>query len=166
MAAGIDRSRLANQTILSGRSVIVSFGAGNGPFDGWFKAGYGAKRERKLVKSSRRDGIPNGFTAGGYSPGSLVLTFLKTTTQQIKENLAASEPNGSSYGDAQFITTITASEPDITQAPVIIYTFTPCVVVEFKIDETIENEDETKEDLTLMFVQETTNGLSLFSSQQ
>ena len=166
MSAGIDRSRLSSGTVLSGRSVKVSFGAANGPFDGWVKAGYGLKRERKLVPSSRPDGVPVGMTAGKYTPGALVLSFRKTTAQQIKEQFATLDPNGTSFGDAKFDTTITASEPDITAAPVIIYAFAQCSVVEFKIEEGIESDDATNEDLTMMYVQDTTNGLSLFSSQQ
>lgn len=165
MPAGVDRTRLQGN-ILSGRSVAVSFGAANGPFDGWYKAGYGSKRERKLVPSSRPDGIPAGMTAGKFTPGALVFTFLKTTAQQIKEAFAALDPNGTSYGDAKFTTTITATEPDIVAAPVIIYTFVTCTVVEFKIEEGIESDDATKEELTLLYISDTTNGLSLFSSQQ
>ncbi|MGO9358050.1 MAG: hypothetical protein ACLP1D_10290 [Xanthobacteraceae bacterium] len=167
MAIGIDRSRLGG-TILSGRSVEVDFGFG--VYDGFVGVGYSEKRERKGVQGSRKDLRIVGVTAGVYTPGALTLKFLQATALMLKEQLAAQEPNGTSYGDAAGpngqgnIMTITADEP-LAQGPIILYTFRSVFLVEPKFDIEI-TADEVKEELGFFFGDSDENGLSLFSSQQ
>lgn len=161
MPAGADRTRLAG-TILSGRSVAADLGQGS--YDGWYKSGFGAERDRALVQGSRPDGTAVGVTAGMYKPDVLTLTFLSTTAQVIREYLATLDPLGSgSYGNARFITTIRLTEPDIQIVPVILWTFTPCFQTKFKVD--LENTSpEAKEDMTILFLKESCNGVTLWNA--
>jgi hypothetical protein len=162
MTIGIDRARLQG-TILSGRSVDVNV-YGAGVFDGWFGLGYNEKRERKLVQGSRRDLTPIGKTAGVYVPGAFTLKFAEQTAMMIKEVLAALEPNGTSFGDAEFDCTVALSEPDTVNAPVILYTFADCNLTSAKLDGQ-NTADELEEEFELMYVRSNVNGLTLFSSQ-
>jgi hypothetical protein len=127
MAAGIDRARLAG-VILSGRSTTVQIDT-MGPFDGMFSLSQGAKRGRKVVKGSRKDLRPIGVTAGEMENPVLKLSFSEQTVQQIREGLAALEPNGTSYGDAiGYTISYTLTEPVAEGLGVspIVYTFDTC----------------------------------------
>lgn len=159
---GIDRSRLQG-TILSGRSVDVNV-YGAGVFDGWFGLGASEKRERKLVQGSRRDLTAIGKTAGVYVPGMFTLKFAAQTVMMIKESLARLEPNGTSFGDAEFDCTVALSEPDNENAPVILYTYADCNLTSTKGD-AANTAEELIEEFELTYVRSDVNGLTLFSSQ-
>jgi hypothetical protein len=171
MASGIDRARLAG-VILSGRSTTVRIDT-MGPFDGMFSLSQGAKRGRKVVKGSRKDLRPIGVTAGEMENPVLKLSFAEQTVQQIREGLAALEPNGTSYGDAiGYTISYTLTEPvaeTVFGVSPIVYTFDTCWYDEEAGDFPVDT-NELKDAMSFGFLGmsvKSSNGIfTLFSSQQ
>lgn len=160
MITGVDRSRLQH-TQLSGRSVRVNM-YGAGCYDGWYGFGYAEKRERKVVKGSRPDLTPVGLTCGEYTPGAMTVKFLAATAQLIREGLAAKSASGKSYGDVSFGMTVSMTEPDTVNAPVLLYSYATCAIVEDKGD-VANTAEEVIEEFGITYVRSNKNGLYLFS---
>jgi hypothetical protein len=138
---------------------------GAGVFDGWFGFTYKDTRERKIVQGSRRDLTPIGKTAGIYMPGALTLKFAEQSAQMIKEYLASQDPNGTSYGDAEWDMTVSLQEVDTPNAPNILYTFADCTCEGDGLDAKNDAEELIHE-FEIKFLRSNQNGLTLYSSQQ
>jgi hypothetical protein len=153
----IDEARLQG-TIYSGKS--CEFDYGQGSIEGVLKAGHGAKRTRKIVHASRRDGQPIGKTAGKFEPGGLTFALLGTTAKQFEEYLA--NQSQGSIGDTTFQFSVSLYEPDITNDDPITWSFAQCTVEEVKEswDEGIE---EIVTEYTIQFLQNPRNGNVLWS---
>jgi hypothetical protein len=145
-------------TIYSGKSCLFDFG-----FDyveGVMKAGVGAKRERKLVPGSRRDGKPIGLTAGKFTPGTFKFALLSTTASMLNEFLAS--PSLGSITDTIFNPTVQLYEPDKLADVPITVTITNAVITSW--DENYdEGIDETVTEYEAMFTDCSRNGFVLWS---
>ena len=152
----VDEQRLQG-TIFSEKSCEFDFGFGS--VQGTLKAGADAKRTRKIVHGSRRDGVPLGMTAGKFEPGVLAFSLLSTTACMLEEFL--DDGNGS-LGDTVFNPTVSLFEPDQTNQGVITVAFTGAVLTSWKeaYDEGI---DELVTEYEAMFLTSDRNGRVLFS---
>jgi hypothetical protein len=152
----VDEQRLQG-TIFSEKS--CEFDWGFGPMSAILKAGGDAKRERKLVASSRRDGQPLGFTAGKFTPGKLTFAMVATTAAMLEEFL--DDGNGS-IGDTVFNPTVSLYEPDTPNQGVITVQFNGAVLTSWKetYDEGI---DELLTEYEADFLSCSRNGRVLFS---
>jgi hypothetical protein len=154
-----DEQRLQG-TIYSGKS--AEFDYGQGPVEGVLKAGGEAKRTRKIVYGSRRDGQPLGKTAGKFEPGSLTIAMLATTAKQFEAYLATTGGGQGSIGDPTFALTVSLYEPDITNDDPITWSFGG-VTVESQKESWDEGIEEIVTEYTLQFLQNPRNGNVLWS---
>ena len=148
-------------TIYSGKSCLFDFG-----FDyveGCMKAATEAKRERKLVPGSRRDGRPLGFTAGKFVPGTFKFALLSTTASMLNEYLGAQSLG--SITDTIFQPTVQLYEPDKLADVPITVRFVNAVITSWaeNYDEGI---DETVTEYEAMFIDVQRNNFLFWSAMR
>lgn len=97
------------------------------PFTGLVEVNVKEKRDRKLVKGARRDGVPLGMTSGSYEVESMTGKFLTDQWDLITDYLSAKGLG--SYGDASFTFSIEQAEEADIEVPVMILLVNGCRVI-------------------------------------
>lgn len=113
---------------------------------------YGAGRHRG----------PRGRTAGKYMPEPLVLTCWRSTTKQIREDLAAEASDGRSYGSVIIPISVQYIEPDDAEVSV---DAEECKLIKIETSDE-EGPDGLSDKLTFHVMRYRFDGLTQFDSSE
>jgi len=146
-----------NGVIYSGNS--CSFTVNGAPMVGVLELSYEQKRTRKAVYGAKRSGTVLGKTSGKYEV-SCTLKLLRSTEDWLTTFLT---PFGlGSYGDAQFLLTVSTFEPAITPAVPLVSVLLGCTI-DGKKNSHAEGIDELVSELEIGVMTVTENGKILWS---
>jgi hypothetical protein len=131
------------------------------PFVGIKEVKYDQKRNRVLVRPLARNRRPKGKSAGEYEPGKLVITMLRRSAQDLRDQIAKLSEDGDSYGDpGEWVSSVQYIERGMGP---IMDSFEGCWI-EGDAGGTAQGPDPLYEDVTIGFEAMKRNGKYLYSA--
>lgn len=150
---------LINGNQYSWSSLVVK--AGGQLYTGFTAISFGEKRERSFAWGMGRQYAPRGRTGGKYTPDNAKLTGPVSSVQALRQDLAALSVPPGSYGDAEFQILVQYLELASSEAPITVI-LNRCTWVTSSASHA-EGTDALVEDVELMPMTITRNGLTLFT---
>jgi hypothetical protein len=141
-------------------SIVLKFGGER--FYGFTSIIFSDRRERVHAYGMGRHHAPRGRSSGKYIVEPVRLTGWRSSIAEFRRALAATSPDGVSYGDVEFVTTVHYVERTEVAHEVVM---TRCVWTGNNVSDE-ENPDPLKEEIEINTMSIFRDGLTLFDATE